>query len=354
MSPAFCLGMIDAVILINTVSIYQYLHQYLYYFHCDRHRYQSCTLDYHYDSPHDLDHHDHHDHDYRLDFPHPLFRVLSFSLGFVTILCHQTFSPRHSETEPSNHQGLITAIALSEDDVYAAVCVILNMPLGLVDVLKAESSDWFPGVEGLDFSWTLEVCCWCGLRVYWFLANVFLHAFCMLFAVNSSSNTLQYSFESWFLTTIYVCQDPYEWWRCHTVFSSCLIKECIDWFIPPKQACHRQWFFDPRLFFQHNWTLYQLPQTTPCFPEISHAQSGQIVTSARKVLLKNLNLTEFPRCVFRSCWNDLKQQKVASHPLFSQLTHHFPHNFSPKLAQLAFPRAKQKMGENFSGGEVLH
>ena len=66
--------------------------------------------------------------------------------GFVTILC-QTFSPRHSETEPSN-QGLITAIALSEDDVYAAVCVILNMPLGLVDVLKAESSDWCPCVEG--------------------------------------------------------------------------------------------------------------------------------------------------------------------------------------------------------------
>ena len=237
MSPAFCLGMIDAVILINTVSIYHYLHQYQYYFHCDRHRYQSCTLDYHYDSPHDLDHLDHHDHDYRLDFPHPLSHicfVLSFSLGSHSRLCHdfpchQTFSPRHSETEPSNHQGLITAIALSEDDVYAAVCVILNMPLGLVDVLR----------QNLQIG--SQVLFWSIFRMFWryvvdtllgtnisspkgtfeddvpfpkvgYVSSRRVHdhvvcrctsctcillAFCMLFAVNSSSNThLNLSF-SW-------------------------------------------------------------------------------------------------------------------------------------------------------------
>lgn len=155
MSPAICFGMIDAVILINTVSVY--LHPYQHHFYRDQHRYQSCALDYQCDYPHDLDHLDHHDHDYRLDFPHPLSHMFRFVIILSSLrLCHAL--PCH-QTSLLSHQGLITAIALSEDDVYAAICVILNMPLGLVDV----SGRIFrlPGVVS-DFSiffHVLEVCC---------------------------------------------------------------------------------------------------------------------------------------------------------------------------------------------------
>ena len=184
--------------------------------------------------------------------------VLSLSLaayGFVT-LCHATRHPYWAIKASS--QPLPCQRTMSN----AAICVILNMPLGLVDV----SGRIFrlPGVVS-DFSiffHVLEVCCWCGLQVYFLhmYTLLVLHVFC-LWTVHPIPIWIFVSHDNLCMPRIHI---PYEWWRCRTIWKSCLIKECIDWFIHPKQACHRQWFFDPRLFFQQNWTLYQLPSNNTC------------------------------------------------------------------------------------------